>query len=58
MATSSSSASLFLVIFSTVGHPAHKREKMKFPAKKNPRKSEPKDWIKPRSAVIIGSSDP
>ena len=38
MATSSSSASLFLVIFSTAGHPVHKREKLKFPAKKKSKK--------------------
>ena len=62
------SALLFVVIFSTAGHPAHKKEKVRFPGEcwdprselpnsQNPQ-SGPKIWIKPRSAVIIGSTDP
>ena len=65
---SRSSASLFLVIFSTALHPATKRGKVRFPGEswdprsevpnnQNP-KSGPIIWIKPRSAVIIGSADP
>jgi len=62
---------VFQIIFSTAWHLAHrrsKREKVRFPGKRwDPRselpnnqnpKSEPKNWIKPRSAVVIGSADP
>ena len=62
------SASLFLVIFSTAWHPAPKRERVRFPGERwDPRSELPnnqnpnsglKNRIKPRSAVIIGSSDP
>ena len=62
---------VFQIIFSTAWHLAHrrsKREKVRFPGKRwdpwselpnnqNP-KSQPKNWIKPRSAVVIGSADP
>ena len=61
--TSLLSASLSLVIHSTAWHAVHKREKVKCPGKSwdsrselsnNPNpKSGPKNWIKPRSAVII-----
>ena len=62
------SASLLLVIFSIAWHSAHNREKVKFPGEHWDPRSElpnnqnpqcgPKSWMKPRSAVIIGSADP
>ena len=55
------STSLFLVIFSTLAHEREKstslRSTAELPNNQNP-KSGPKDWIKSRSIVIIGSSDP
>ena len=62
------SALLFLVIFSTAWHRYIRKRKVSFPGRRwDPRsalannqnpKSGPKIWIKPRSAVIIGSADP